>query len=760
MGNTPSVDAPKVQTSRQPAQRPQNERPIFAGVLGEAAKAIGPHGEASSSLTGTPLLKDAEFAVRTADTAKTYSGQTAAFLCGRQSLKFEGVEDAKGLTHRGQVKCTITGIEPKSALAWAIRSRVGEKDVHMESVSKNSIKLRAHMDCLEFSRKVEHVCGTIEYLQRMGLDDDSIVEFLHLGPYNSNIPNYEDALIIKIVDMGHHMLAKHCLGSGKRALECTLIDILRNRLTDRGVDLSALAAGRSHDEKRRELDALFCLDLCTKENPDPLQAAWLVKDYLIRGEEPLPYQEMVMSCLLGAMRSPDDARRLMKKMGLGMSHATVEWSKRLSAKEWLALMPRGPYLDPGTLTISIANDRADYIERILEKHCALAYDLICELAAALNQRPDLQADSKLAKLCALTDLRKLNKKLYEEREPGDSAYFEGQKGKLMLCELSRGKEASTIENHHEDYFSYLGSCMKGLDGEVILRELLDLPEAERAELFRNPKTRHLLRLTGHPAIVDKIVRIEVDAHDDFGDKLKKLQAIGFEFAGFFGEKPIEISQPSPPSPETVDLLLDLAEAAVLSTSFVNWATGVLNYLSTQLLLPYQAKRAIALFDPVRSAVRFNPNKLFIATASNVEMLTGDAAKRKFEQNAETVFLDRLQKLKDAGIVFSGDPLTTKETESIEIEGGVFGKETVDMLLDLAHAAVTSQGWTNWAVGVLSFLSDRVLEGNQLKRAISLRSRIQLAVYSHRDPQVNAQAETVAILTDAAIRELYGNPASN
>jgi hypothetical protein len=759
MGNTPSVDAPKVQTSRQPAQRPQNERPIFAGVLGETVDRIGPHGEASS-LTVTPLPKDANIVVRTPGTAKTYSGQTAAFLCGRQSLKFEGVEDAKGLTHRGQVKCTITGIEPKSALAWAIRSRVGEKSVDLESMSENSIKLRARMDCLEFSEKVRHVCGTINDLRSMGLDDDSIVEILHLGLYNSNRSFYDDDIIIKIVTMGHHRLAKHCLGSGNRALDCTLIDILRNRLTDRDVDLSALAAGRGHDEKRRELDALFCLDLCTKEKPDPLQAAWLVKDHLNRREEPLPYQEMVMSCLLGAMRSPDDAPRLMKIMRLGMTQATVEWSKRLSAKEWLALMPGGPYLDPGTLTISIANDRADYIERILEKHCALAYDLICDLAAAMDQRPDLQADSKLAKLCALTDLGKLNIKLYEEGEGGDSAYFEGQKGKLMLCELSRGKEASTIENHHEDYFSYLGSCMKGLDGEVILRELLDLPEAERAELFRNPKTRHLLRLTGHPAIVDKLVKIEVDAHGDFGDKLKKLLAMGFEFAGFFGEKPIEISQPRPPSPETVDLLLDLAEAAVLSTSFVNWATGVLNYLSTQLLLPYQAERAIALFDPVRSAVRFNPDKLFVATVSNVEMLTGDAAKRKFEQNAETVFLDRLQKLKDAGIVFSGDPLTTKETESIEIEGGLFGKETVDMLLDLAELAVNSQGWTNWAVGVLSFLSDRVLEDDQLERAISLRRRIQLAVYLHRDPQVNAQTKTVAMLTDAAISELHGKPASN
>jgi hypothetical protein len=295
---------------------------------------------------------------------------------------------------------------------------------------------------------------------------------------------------------------------------------------------------------------------------------------------------------------------------------------------------------------------------------------------------------------------------------------------MMLREmLAPRDDLDPIMSYHEDYFTYLGSGMKGIDGEVILRELLDFPEPDRAALFRNPKTRHLLQLTGHPELVSRLVEIDVVANDDFGDRLKKLQAEGFEFTGFFGEEPVEILQPRPPSPKTVDLLLDLAEAAVVSTSFVNWASGVLNYLATQLLLPYQAKRAIALFEPIRSAVRFNPDKLFRETVSDVEMLTGDAARLKFERNAETVFLDRLQKLKDAGIAFSGDPLLTKETETVKIDGGAFGPETVDLLLDLAEAAVLG-GRSNWAAAVLAFLSDRVLDDDQADRAMSIRRRLR------------------------------------
>ena len=280
-----------------------------------------------------------------------------------------------------------------------------------------------------------------------------------------------------------------------------------------------------------------------------------------------------------------------------------------------------------------------------------------------------------------------------------------------------------MENYHELHFEHLGTCMKGLDGEVILRELLDFPESDRAELFRNPKTRHLLRLTGHPELVSELMKVDIDANDDFQDRLKRLHDARFEFSGFFGEKPIEISQPRPPSRKTINLLLDLAEAAVRSELFVNWATGVLNYLSTQLLLPYQVKRAIALFDPIRSAVRSNPDKLLVATISDVEMLTGNAARLKFKRNAETVFLDRLQKLKDAGII---DPKLAKESETVEIVGSVFGAETVDMLLDLAEAAVL-EGRCDWAVAVLEFLSDRVLaddQDDQMDRAMSIRRRIR------------------------------------
>jgi hypothetical protein len=722
MGNTPSVDAPKERTSRPPTERPQNRRPIFAEVLGETVGTIGRHDQGASSLTVTPLPKDADIVVRTPGIAKTYSGQTAAFRSGRQSFVRGEIKETRGLVHRGQVKCTIGGIEPESALAWAIRRYIRETDVDMEPMSENEITLRARMSFSEFSKKIRAVCEIIEDLRSMGVDDDGIVEILPV--YRRDRRSYPDETIIRFVTTGHHRLAKHCLakccdGSAKTAVENKLIDILRNRLTDRQVDLSALPPPQGPDETRRELVALFCLDLCTRENPDPLQAACLVRDYLNHEEGPLPYQEMVMSCLLGAMRGFDDAPPLIIKLLPGCSQAK-QWLKRLEAKQWLAQMAGGPCCDPGTLTISDAIYRAGYIKRILEsEHCALAYDLICDLAAALDQRPDLKGNPKLAKLCALRDLDKFNIKLYVKSGWSDSAYLKSQMGKMMLRELlSRGKGETELGHHHEDWFAHLGKCMKGLDGEVILRELLDFPESVRAELFRNPMTRHLLRLTGHPELVSELVKVDIAANDDFGDKLKKLHDAGLEFSGYFGEKPIEIFQHRPPTSETVDLLLDLAEAAVRSTSFVNWATGVLSYLSTQFLLPHQVKRAIALFDPIRSAVRFNPDKLFVATVGDVEMLTGDVAKGKFERNAETVFGDRLEKLKRAGILH---PKLPEESETVEIIGVVLEAETVDMLLDLAEAAVL-EGRMNWAAGVLAFLSDRVLADDQEYRFMDIRQQ--------------------------------------
>src|SRR5262245_6878581 len=133
MGNTPSIENTAPQTPRQPAPRPQNPQPIFAGVLGETAETLVPYDQAPPSSTVTPLPKDADIVVMAPGMAKTCSGQTAAALSrkGRlvQRVVFGQVQHAKGLAHRGQVKCTISGIDSDSALAWAIRSHVGETDV-------------------------------------------------------------------------------------------------------------------------------------------------------------------------------------------------------------------------------------------------------------------------------------------------------------------------------------------------------------------------------------------------------------------------------------------------------------------------------------------------------------------------------------------------------------------------------------------------------------------------------------------------------
>jgi hypothetical protein len=128
---------------------------------------------------------------------------------------------------------------------------------------------------------------------------------------------------------------------------------------------------------------------------------------------------------------------------------------------------------------------------------------------------------------------------------------------------------------------------------------------------------------------------------------------------------------------------------------------------------------------------------------------------EIEGNAYQVFLGRMKVLEDRGIVFSGAPLTD---EPVEINGTQFDSYIGYKLLDLAEAAVMCAGQINWATGVLQFLSERVLDVDELddgmlERAGALRDRIQIAVRFDPDMQVADQFDTIKTLTDEAIAEL-------
>jgi len=118
-------------------------------------------------------------------------------------------------------------------------------------------------------------------------------------------------------------------------------------------------------------------------------------------------------------------------------------------------------------------------------------------------------------------------------------------------------------------------------------------------------------------------------------------------------------------------------------------------------------------------------------------------------NAYEVFLDRRKTLEDCGIVFSGN-----FGQPVEINGAYFDSDAVYNLLDLAEAAVLCAGKIDCATGVLLFLSERVLDVDELtpevlERAEALRDRIQLTVKSEMADQFDA----IKALTDEAIAEL-------
>jgi hypothetical protein len=121
---------------------------------------------------------------------------------------------------------------------------------------------------------------------------------------------------------------------------------------------------------------------------------------------------------------------------------------------------------------------------------------------------------------------------------------------------------------------------------------------------------------------------------------------------------------------------------------------------------------------------------------------------EIEGNAQEVFWDRVKALENQGIDFSGDELADKP---VEINGPTVKSIVVDLLLDLAEAAVMCAGRINWAIGVLQLLSKRVLKEYQIERVLALRDRIQLTVKC--DPQVESTFETVKTLTDEAIANL-------
>jgi hypothetical protein len=206
-----------------------------------------------------------------------------------------------------------------------------------------------------------------------------------------------------------------------------------------------------------------------------------------------------------------------------------------------------------------------------------------------------------------------------------------QTGKMVLRELlSLENNTEAILDRHLQVFKAIAAQTK--DPKAAICELLDRSKTARGAILQNQKARQLLLMVD-PDIAKVFGQIELNANDVFLDRWQRLQQQGFTFTfpgDFpFGDEPVEIVAGGTVDHAAVDLLLELAEAAVHCTGYVNWVTGVLRYLSERVLdvddlRQDQLARAKALRNAIQMAVRFHPDPQVAAQFDTIKALTDEA----------------------------------------------------------------------------------------------------------------------------------------
>jgi hypothetical protein len=206
--------------------------------------------------------------------------------------------------------------------------------------------------------------------------------------------------------------------------------------------------------------------------------------------------------------------------------------------------------------------------------------------------------------------------------------FQCQVGRIVLRELATSENnASALKLHHVilfDRFAEFRRLFPDL-AKPLLRELLDLSAADRVSLFRSPKARKLL-LIAFPELRRVFERIEQHDYRVFRDRRHELEdKHGFHFGGQpMSNAPISVTCSGPVDFGTIDLLLDLADAAAMCAGQIGWAIGVLQFLSDRVLDDAQFGRAKALHNLIQMAVRFDPDELVAATFRAVRTQTDNA----------------------------------------------------------------------------------------------------------------------------------------
>jgi hypothetical protein len=208
-----------------------------------------------------------------------------------------------------------------------------------------------------------------------------------------------------------------------------------------------------------------------------------------------------------------------------------------------------------------------------------------------------------------------------------------QAGRIVLRHiLTNDDDPSDLEPYQRNVFDMIAASAQSLSEEVrakFLQDLFDLPDIDRADLFRNRKVRFLLEVAGLEELRDIFEQIESRAQEVLWDRKEKLTDKGVRFSDqVFSDEPLEING-GPFDESTIDLLLDFAEAVAMCGERIQWATGVLKFLSERVLdvddlRQDQLARAKALRNAIQMAVRFRPDPQVAAQFDTIKALTDEA----------------------------------------------------------------------------------------------------------------------------------------
>ncbi len=188
-----------------------------------------------------------------------------------------------------------------------------------------------------------------------------------------------------------------------------------------------------------------------------------------------------------------------------------------------------------------------------------------------------------------------------------------QAGRIVLRDVATVDDNSTeLEQYQIQAFEQIADDARIFDRAQLVAELLDLPDIDRGDLFRNPKVRFLLLDIGKlEELRDHFDAIDNHYNAIFLKTRKRLEEKFVLHNDFLGTAKIESRSPyTPLSEKSIEQLFQLAEAACV-IGFEEEAVAVLEFLAPRNELSDKQRAALTpLAERTLMFARFTPDRQF------------------------------------------------------------------------------------------------------------------------------------------------------